>query len=106
KLLVKLLAIEPKHQLHRQQIIDAIWPELPEESGAANLHKIIHMARRALEPNLKSGGESRFILTRDQQVRLAADGGLWIDAEEFAAASVRAFRSGLAADCEAALALY
>jgi DNA-binding SARP family transcriptional activator/TolB-like protein len=106
KLLVKLLAIEPKHQLHRQQIIAAIWPELPGESGAANLHKIIHMARRALEPKLKSGGESRFILTRDQQVRLAAAGGLWIDAEEFDAASVRAFRSGLASDCEAALALY
>lgn len=49
KLLLKLLAIDAKHQLHRQQIIDAIWPDLDPEAGAANLHKIIHLARRALD---------------------------------------------------------
>lgn len=106
KLLVKLLALDPKHQLPRQQIIDAIWPELDEEAGAANLHKIIHMARRALEPKLKAGADSRFILTQNQQVRLTAPGDLWIDAEQFASMSVRAFRSGIASECEAALALY
>lgn len=106
KLLLKLLALDPKHQLHRQQIIDAIWPDLDEEAGAANLHKIIHMARRALEPKLKSGADSRFILTRDQQVQLSAPGNLWIDAEQFEAGSVRAFRSGDASECESALALY
>jgi two-component SAPR family response regulator len=46
KLLVKLLALDPKHQLHRQQLIDAICPGLNAESGAANLHKIIHLARQ------------------------------------------------------------
>jgi DNA-binding SARP family transcriptional activator len=106
KLLIKLLALDPKHQLHREQIIDAIWPELDEESAAANLHKIIHMARRALEPRLKSGSDSQFILTRGQQVQLAAPGDLWIDAESFETTSVRALRSGVAAECEAALALY
>lgn len=107
KLLVKLLAIEPKHQLHRQQIISAIWPELDEESAAANLHKIIHIARRGLEPKLKSRADSRFILTRqDQQVQLTAPGGLWIDADEFEKTAVRAFRSAMASDCEAALALF
>src|SRR2546426_10233452 len=40
KLLVKLLALDPRHQLHRQQLIDIIWPDLDPESGAANLHKI------------------------------------------------------------------
>ena len=43
KLLVKLLALDPKHQLHRQQLIDAIRPDLDPESGAANLHKITHL---------------------------------------------------------------
>src|SRR5213595_939711 len=78
KLLLKLLALEPSHQLHRQQIMTAIWPDLDEESAAANLHKIIHMSRRALEPKLKSAADSRFIQTRNQNVRLAAPGGLWI----------------------------
>src|SRR5438477_2768340 len=83
KLLLKLLALEPRHQLHRQQIMDAIWPELDETSAAANLHKIIHMSRRALEPRLKSAADSRFIRTRDQHVQLTAPGDLWIDVEEF-----------------------
>src|SRR5436190_22309032 len=89
KLLLKLLALEPKHQLHRQQIMDAIWPELDATSAAANLHKIIHMTRRALEPRLKSGADSRFIHTHDQLVQLAAPGGLWIDAAEFEASSIQ-----------------
>ena len=59
KLLLKLLALEPKHQIHRQQIMDSIWPELDEKAAAANLHKIIHMARRALEPRLKSAATLR-----------------------------------------------
>src|SRR5436190_8657884 len=92
KLLLKLLALEPKHQLHRQQIMDAIWPDLDESSGAANFHKIIHMARRALEPKLKSGGDSQFIRTRDQQVQLTSSDGLWIDVEQFEESSIRAFR--------------
>jgi DNA-binding SARP family transcriptional activator len=106
KLLIKLLAVEPKHQLHREQIIDAVWPELDEDSAAAKLHKIIYMARRALEPRLRSGGDSQFILTRGQQVQLAAPGDVWIDAEGFEASSIRALQSGLAAECEAALSLY
>ena len=59
KQLVKLLALNPKHQLHRQQLIDAIYPDLNAESGAANLHKIIHLARHALEPSLKAGAKSQ-----------------------------------------------
>ena len=83
KLLLKLLALEPSHQLHRQQIMDAIWPELDSTSAAANLHKIIHMARRALEPKLKLGVDSRFISTRDQNVQLASPTGLWVDVTAF-----------------------
>jgi DNA-binding SARP family transcriptional activator len=106
KLLLKLLALEPKHQLHRQQIMDAIWPALDSTSAAANLHKIIHMARRALEPKLKSGVDSHFISTRDQHVQLAAAGGVWVDATEFETNSSRAFRSGNLSEYEDALSLY
>jgi len=106
KLLLKLLAVDPKHQLQRQQIMDAIWVDLDERAASASLHKIIHMARRALEPKLKTGAESQFILTRDQQVQLSAPGDLWIDAEAFELKSIQAFRSGTHSECEAALALY
>jgi DNA-binding SARP family transcriptional activator len=74
--------------------------------AAANLHKIIHMTRRALEPKLKSGADSRLIRTGDQLIYLDAPGELWIDAAEFEASSIRAFRSGNVQECEEALALY
>jgi DNA-binding SARP family transcriptional activator len=106
RLLIKLLALEPRHQLHREQVIAAIWPELDAESGAANLHKIIHLARHALEPKLRSGADSQFIVTSRQQVQLCADGGVWIDAEEFARLAERALHSSAASDYEAALADY
>jgi len=106
KLLLKLLALAPKHRLHRQQIMDTIWPELDEKSAAGNLHKIIHMARRALEPNLKSAADSVFIRTRDQHVELVAPGSPYIDVEEFEKGSTRAVRSGGASECEALLSIY
>ena len=55
---------------------------------------------------LKSGADSQFILTHEQQVQLCAPGGVWIDLEEFEGSSIRCFRSGSAAGCEEALALY
>jgi DNA-binding SARP family transcriptional activator len=106
KLLVKLLALEPSHQLHRQQLIEAICPDLEPEAGAANLHKIIHLARRALEPALRTATESQFIITHQQQVQLRSHGEPWIDVEEFERAADRAVRTGAAAEYEEALRLY
>src|SRR6266550_2702671 len=82
-LLIKLLALQPHHQLHREQTIELLWPDSDPESATNNLHKAIHMARHALEPELKSAADSHFILTRGQQILLRASGELRIDVEEF-----------------------
>src|SRR5437667_8477027 len=47
--LVKLLALAPAHRLHREQAMDALWPELEPDAAAANLRKAVHYARRALD---------------------------------------------------------
>src|SRR5437870_13272416 len=49
--LVKLLALAPGHRLHREQVMDALWPELGPEAAANNLRKALHVARRALDPS-------------------------------------------------------
>ncbi|MFN0122942.1 MAG: BTAD domain-containing putative transcriptional regulator [Blastocatellia bacterium] len=103
--LVKLLALQPHHQLHREQIMEFLWPEQDAESALNNLHKTIHAARRALEPELKSGAESRFLHTHDQQITLRAD-DLWIDAEVFETQATQALRSDDTGVCEQALQLY
>jgi predicted ATPase/DNA-binding SARP family transcriptional activator len=48
KTLIKLLALEPAHTLHRDQLIDALWPELDPDAGRNNLHQVVHAARKAL----------------------------------------------------------
>ena len=83
KQLIKLLALQPHYQLHREQAMELLWPDSEPELAANNLHKAIHMARHALEPSLKSVADSHFILTQGQQVLLRAPGRLWIDVEEF-----------------------
>lgn len=46
--LVKLLALVPGRRLHRERMIEALWPGLPVDSAAPRLHKAAHYARRAL----------------------------------------------------------
>lgn len=106
KTLVKLLALQPNHQLHREQLIEYLWPEQEPESAINNFHKTIHAARRALEPDLKAGGDSRFIITQDQLVSLRAPGGVWVDVEEFELRAMAALKLTEPADGEAALELY
>ena len=45
--LVKPLALSPRHQLHREQVMDVLWPELAPAAAAANLRNALHYARRA-----------------------------------------------------------
>jgi DNA-binding SARP family transcriptional activator/tetratricopeptide (TPR) repeat protein len=46
--LVQLLSLAEGHRLLREQVIDALWPQLDPEAGAANLRKAAHHARQAL----------------------------------------------------------
>jgi DNA-binding SARP family transcriptional activator len=48
--LVKLLALAPRHRLHREQLMDILWPGLPPDPAGANLRKAMHFARRAIGP--------------------------------------------------------
>jgi DNA-binding SARP family transcriptional activator len=81
--LVKLLALAPQHSLHRDQVMDQLWPELAADPSAANLRKAVHYARRAL------GGMDAVDADGDM-VRLWPSGELRIDSERFESESGRA----------------
>ncbi|GEM_PF-986513 len=106
KLIVKLLALQPHHQLHREQLMEMLWPELSPDAAARNLNKNIHLARRALEPKLKSGSDSAFIISQQHQVLLRAPGALWIDVSEFEKHAEEAIRSSEIENYERTLSLY
>jgi DNA-binding SARP family transcriptional activator len=46
--LVKLLALAPHRTLHREQVIDALWPGAAIDDAGPWLHKAEHFARRLL----------------------------------------------------------
>ena len=106
KKLIKLLALQPDHRLHREQIIDLLWTEQDCDIAFNSLNKAIHTARRTLEPKLKKGSESMFIQTKSSQVILHSPGKLFIDVEEFERLAHSAIKAEDAEIGKAALGLY
>src|SRR3954454_16464053 len=47
--LVQLLALARDRRLHREQVVDALWPGVSWEVAGPRLHKAAHYARRALQ---------------------------------------------------------
>ncbi|HEY7273625.1 MAG TPA: AAA family ATPase [Actinoplanes sp.] len=74
--LVKMLALVPGRSVHRERVIDALWPGLDVEEAAPRLHKAAHYARRAL------GGGTAIALGGDR-VALLPDARVDVDAQEF-----------------------
>ncbi|MGH3090631.1 MAG: LuxR C-terminal-related transcriptional regulator [Rubrobacteraceae bacterium] len=87
KSLIKALSLAPGHQLHREQVMNLLWPNLSPESAANNLHRTLHAARRTLEP------ASRYLPLRGEQLALCPDGELRVDVEAFEEAAKAARRS-------------
>jgi DNA-binding SARP family transcriptional activator len=50
-MIVKLLAPAPNHRLHREQVVDLLWPELTSKAAENNLHHALHVARRTFDPS-------------------------------------------------------
>ena len=57
--LIKLLALAPSHCLHRERVMDLLWPESGKKAASNNLIQILHVARRALTSDPAEG--SRYL---------------------------------------------
>ncbi len=85
--LVQLLALAEGHRLPREQAIEALWPHLDPEAGAANLRKAAHHARKAL-----SAADA--VVLRAGSVALFPSRQLEVDAERFEHRARDALRHG------------
>jgi DNA-binding SARP family transcriptional activator/tetratricopeptide (TPR) repeat protein len=96
--LVKTLALVPGRRLHREQLIDTLWPELSVEEAAPRLHKAAHYARRALQ-------RPDSVVLAGEMVALLPDADVLIDASTFqvAAESALSARDAVAAGVAADL---
>lgn len=97
KLLLKLLALQPAYRMHREELIEALWPGVDPASGSNNLHQVLHLLRRKL-------GDERIIQITDNHVGLA--GRVSTDVDGFRRAVATAHLRRDRASCDVALALY
>jgi DNA-binding SARP family transcriptional activator/tetratricopeptide (TPR) repeat protein len=98
--LVKILALSEGHRLHRERVMDALWPGLPVEAAAPRLHKAAHYARRAL------GERPDAVALRHDMVTLVADHELTVDLDVFLAAARAALAARSRDEAERALELH
>jgi predicted ATPase/DNA-binding SARP family transcriptional activator len=99
---VKLLALDPAQRLHREYLLDLLWPDLPPSAAANNLHQALHAARRALAGE----GTDGLLELRDQVVVLRAGGLVDVDVAQFRARAQAALDGGDLAGLRAAHAAY
>ena len=74
--LVKILALAPGHRLHREQVMDLLWPDESPDRSTPRLHKAAHFARRA-------AGRHDAVVLRDDVVWLFPDAEVSVDAIRF-----------------------
>ncbi len=102
--IVKLLALEPGHRLHREQLLESLWPDLDPDSAANNLRVALHHARHGLE---EAGAPPGTFLLRDgDTLLLGPSEAVQVDVDLFTAAVARAWQSSDPAVAERAAGRY
>src|SRR5262245_34070260 len=71
--LLKILSLSSGRSLHREELIDRLWPDKDLDRGANNLHRCLHDLRQVLGPD--------WVTPDKGVVRLHPDA--WIDVVEF-----------------------
>jgi DNA-binding SARP family transcriptional activator len=74
--LVKVLAMAPGRRLHREQVIDLVWPDDTIDEAVPKLHKAAHFARRAIDV-------TNAVVLRGDNVMLCPEAEATVDVEQF-----------------------
>ncbi|MCB9422606.1 MAG: PAS domain-containing protein [Ardenticatenaceae bacterium] len=78
-----LLALKRGKPATREELIEALWPELDSTTALRNLNTTIYNLRRSLEPQLKQGNESNYIFYETGHYWLGGSQPHWIDVDAF-----------------------
>jgi predicted ATPase/DNA-binding SARP family transcriptional activator/DNA-binding CsgD family transcriptional regulator len=102
--LVKLLALVPGHRMHREHLVDLLWPHLGKGAATNNLHHTLYVARKVLGSDPATS--SRYLQVRSDEVALCPEARLWTDVEAFEEAALAARGDREPAVYRAAIELY
>jgi predicted ATPase/DNA-binding SARP family transcriptional activator len=104
--LVKLLALEPTHRLHREQISDTLWPELDPDAAGNNFRVALHHARQRLQSEGGDPAAEVFLDRVGDVISLGPPEQVRVDVDNFEDAVRDAWRSTDPAAADVALAAY
>jgi pimeloyl-ACP methyl ester carboxylesterase/DNA-binding SARP family transcriptional activator len=85
--LAKLLALTPGRRMHREVLVDALWPDADPGRTANRLHKAAHFVRRA-------SGCVESVVLDGTTVAMFPDAEVTVDADDFERLANRALASG------------
>ena len=91
--------------MHREQVIDVLWPKVDTDAALNSFGKALHVARRALEPGLPQRQESAYLRLADGMLVLNTEHAV-IDTDEFEQLADDALRGREIAAYKAAFAVY
>ena len=108
----QLLVCTRGHSLHRDRIIETLWPDSSPSTAATGLRVALSALRNALEPDRQPNTDGQFVQRDGEMIRLATEAGIRVDADDFSKMLklARAAETGdpehMIGAYEAALALY
>lgn len=104
--LLKVLVTKREHVVPADQLMDLVWPDLAPRSAANSLRVAISHLRRILQPDLRHGIDSVYILTCEQGYYFRGGSDCWIDVEVFLQAAAKGKEDERQAQWESAVAAY
>src|SRR5829696_9089375 len=104
--LLKLLLTRPGYAFSKDEIVEALWPGVAPRSAEHSLRTTMGLLRRALEPELKRGSESRYVLGKRPGYAFDERADCRVDAWDFEEHRKRAEAALRMEDSEAAIGEY
>ena len=81
--LLGCLVSNPARRLGREQVMEALWPDLDTETAANRLNGAVHELRQILEPEIARPAASQLLRLERDVLILADSDQIWVDAEAF-----------------------
>ncbi len=80
--LLKVMLSRRGRPIHRDALMEALWPGIPPQEGFKRLKVVVHALRRGLGPHIQGSGTDNFVLTEGECYCLPSGPHLWVDADE------------------------
>lgn len=81
--LLGCLLSQAGRRMGREQVMEALWPELDIETAANRLNGAVHELRQILEPTIERPASSKLLRLERDILILADSSEIWVDAEAF-----------------------